>query len=333
MGREYSQLSFEERVLIGHLHADGQSSEKIGTRLGRAASTISRELRRGGKPQKSGTLAYDATKAEGRATRRRRAISRFKLARQPDLQDHVRRRLAMGQSPEQISGRLALDGSTMQISPESIYRFIYARAPSWRTLLPMAKHKRGRRRRGGGATMKSFVDYVSIEQRPAEVATRATPGHWEADLMAFMQNRQFMLVIHERRSRKAFVHRQPDKTARAVHASLTKTLRKLPKTMRQTLTYDNGPEFALHHKVNADLGTQSFFCHTHSPWEKGGVENAIGRLRRYLPRQTDIKAMSYQAIATLVRQHNNTPRKCLGYLTPNEAFDKHSKNKNRALQT
>jgi transposase, IS30 family len=225
----------------------------------------------------------------------------------------------------------------MQISHESIYRFIYHRAasgePRWRALLPQAKYKRGRRKRGGGATMKNFTDYVSIDQRPEVVAARTTPGHFEADLMAFRQNSQFILVAHERLSRKAFVHRQPNKTARAVRSRLTKTLKKLPKIMRQTITYDNGPEFALHHKINASLGTQSYFCHTHSPWEKGGVENTIGRLRRHLPRHTDVKAMSHQAIAKLVKQHNQTPRKCLGYLTPNEAFDKQLKESTVALQT
>jgi transposase, IS30 family len=259
------------------------------------------------------------------------------MVRQPGLQDHVWQRLAMGQSPEQISGRLTLDASIMQISTESIYRFIYARAAkkdrSWCSLLPQAKVRRGRRKKRGGAAMKSFTDYVSIEQRPEAVAARETPGHFEADLMAFRQNSQFILVAHERLSRKAFVHRQPNKTALAVRSSLTKILRKLPKTMRKTITYDNGSEFALHHKINASLGTQSYFCHTHSPWEKGGVENTIGRLRRHLPRQTDVKAMSHQAIAKLVSQHNQTPRKCLGYLTPNEAFDKQLKGSTVALQT
>jgi transposase, IS30 family len=333
MGKGYSQLGFEERILIGHLHADGLSNRKIGTRLGRSASTISRELRRGPKWLKS----YDAARADRGARQRRRAIPRFKMVRQPGLQDHVWQRLAMGQSPEQISGRLTLDASIMQISTESIYRFIYARAAkkdrSWCSLLPQAKVRRGRRKKRGGAAMKSFTDYVSIEQRPEAVAARETPGHFEADLMAFRQNSQFILVAHERLSRKAFVHRQPNKTALAVRSSLTKILRKLPKTMRKTITYDNGSEFALHHKINASLGTQSYFCHTHSPWEKGGVENTIGRLRRHLPRQTDVKAMSHQAIAKLVSQHNQTPRKCLGYLTPNEAFDKQLKGSTVALQT
>ena len=336
MGERYSQLGLEERILIGHLRADGLSSRTIAGRLGRSAATVARELGRNRRSTKAMTSQYDAGYAQRLAARRRREDCRSKLARQPDLQDHVRQRLAMGLSPAQISGRLALEASTMQVSHESIYRFAYRRQAqgedSWRRLLPQARRKRGRRGRRGGATMNSFKNYVSIDQRPESVARRDTPGHWEADLMAFRQNSQFILVAHERISRKAFVHRQPDKTARAVRTNLTKTLKKLPQAMRQTITYDNGPEFAQHHRINASLGTQSYFCHTRSPWEKGSVENTIGRLRRHLPRITDVKTMSHQAIARIVAAHNNTPRKCLGYLTPNEAFDIHLNQSTVALQ-
>ena len=341
MGYEYSQLGFDERVLIGHLHADGLSNRKIARRLGRSASTVGRELLRGVMPRQS----YDPAQADLRAKQRRRAFCRLKMVRQPDLQDYVWQRLAMGQSPEQISGRLTRDATSMQISHESIYRFIYARhahkmthrhhqspLPNWKQLLPQARTKRGKRRKGGGPTMNSFVDYISIDQRPAAINARSTPGHWEADLMAFRQNSQFILVAHERLSRRAFIHRQPNKTARAIHETLTKILRKLPKNMRQTITYDNGPEFALHHKINADLGTQSYFCHIRSPWEKGGVENTIGRLRRHLPRPTDVKAMTQKNINAIVDAYNNTPRKCLGYLTPNEVFDTLCQNQTVALQ-
>ena len=185
MGTRYSQLSFAERVLIGLLRGEGLSNQKIAVRLGRVASTIGRELRRNAKPAKAPFPAYDGTYAHKRAAKRRRDDCRCKLARQPDLQKRVGQDLAMGYSPEQICGRLTQEHSTMQISPESIYRFAYYRQARqddyWRRSLPQARSKRGRRKRGGGATMKSFKDYVSIEQRPAEINTRETPGHWEAD--------------------------------------------------------------------------------------------------------------------------------------------------------
>jgi transposase, IS30 family len=336
MGVQYSQLGFEERVRISHLHADGLSANAIAARLGRAASTVSRELRRGASPPKKDRPAYDAARAQRRAAHRRRAFSRFKLARQPDLLDHVGQHLAMGYSPEQIAGRLALEVSSMRISHESIYRFIYHRAAkgdhSWRQMLTQTKPRRGRRKRGGGPTMNSFVDYVPIDQRPEAITARSQPGHWEADLMAFRQNSQFLLVACERSSRRILGARQPDKTAAALRSSLTKCMKSLPQSMRRSITYDNGPEFALHHKINAALNTRSYFCHTRSPWQKGTVENAIGRLRRYLPRHTSIKNMTRHDIDRIVEQYNQTPRKCLHFLTPEEAFDKQLASETGALQ-
>ena len=337
MGTLYSQLSLRERILTDLLRAEGLSNRKIAARLGRSPSTVGRELERNTRPSNRRRLSYDGAYAHRRAARRRHDDCRLKMVRQPDLQEHVRQGLAMGQSPEQICGRLARENSTMRISHESIYRFVYRRQArrddGWRAMLPQNRRKRGRRLKGGWTAVKSFPAYVSIDERPAEIGARQTPGHWEADLMAFRQNSQFNLVIHERMSRKSFLNRQPDKTALAVRKRLTSTLRKVPEIMRRSLTYDNGPEFALHHKINASLGTQSYFCHIRSPWEKGGVENAIGRLRRWLPRHTDIKAMSHQALAKIVDAYNNTPRKCLGYLTPNEAFDNLLKGQTVALQT
>ena len=262
---------------------------------------------------------------------------RFKMMRQPDLQAYVRTRLAMGWSPTQIAGRLTLEPSNMQISHEAIYRFIYHRVAikdnSWHRLLPRAKYYRGRRLKPGGRPSKTFKHYVSIDERPDNIAKRQSPGHWEADLMAFKQNKQVMLIAQERLSRKIYATRQPNKGAEAVRIALSQTLKILPETMRQTITYDNGTEFARHHEINRDVGTKSYFCHTHSPWQKGRIENAIGRLRRSLPSKTDINALPESEIKRFINAYNNTPRKCLGYLTPNEVFDKHVTSSTVALQT
>ena len=337
MGTHYSQLGLKERFVISQLHEAGLSIRMIGEQIGRCASTISRELRRNAQIHSSWQGGYDPERAMHLAARRRRWDKRFKLLRQPDLQRLVKQRLAMGHSPAQIVGRLTLDAATMTISHESIYRFIEHRIAqkdySWHRLLPKAKYYRGRRRKKGGPPSKTFKHYVSIEQRPQEIASRKTPGHWEADLMAFRQNTQVMLIVHDRMSRKIFATRQPNKGAEAVRDQLCKTLGKLPKTMRKSITYDNGTEFARHHEVNQRIHTQSYFCHTHSPWEKGGVENAIGRLRRFLPRKTNLDTLKPNAIQKWINIANNTPRKCLGYLTPNEAFAIQVKGSTVALQT
>jgi transposase, IS30 family len=337
MGNHYGQLSLKERSLIGLLHAEGRSNIEIGRQLGRASSTIGRELRRNSKQTKLWPGGYDAERADALALRRRRWDCRFKLARQPTLQSLVRKRLAMGWSPSQIAGRLALESRSMSISHESIYRYIDSRVAqkdySWHILLPRQKYYRGRRPKKGGAPSKTFENYVSIDQRPREIATRHTPGHWEADLMAFNHNKTVLLIAQERLSRKLCGGRQPNKGARAVRCRMTRSLAAVPPEMRQSITYDNGTEFAQHHLINKALGTQSYFCHTHSPWEKGGVENAIGRLRRYLPSKTPSQNLTPKAIRSIIRKYNNTPRRCLGFLTPNEVWRRCLKSSTVALQT
>jgi transposase, IS30 family len=336
MEHRYAQLSEQERVEIFHWHANGESSRAIGARLGRHHSTICRELKRNSKTTKQWSGGYEPLRAHDLALRRRRWDCRSKLARQPELRAHVRDSLAMEQSPEQIAGRLALIGGSMQVSHESIYRFIADRVAQkdyrWHVLLPRAKFYRGRRAKKGGPASKTFQNYVSIEQRPAAIASRDRFGDWEADLMAFRHNTQVLLVAHERKSRKTFAWVQPNKGAEAVKKKLISLFNALPQHLRRSITYDNGTEFAQHHLINQAVGIKSYFCHTHSPWEKGGIENAIGRMRRPLPAKTDLADKTTAEIKAIIDRFNNTPRKCLGYLTPNEVWTKCFSSSTVALQ-
>lgn len=331
MGRCYGQLSLEERVEIYRLHAGGLSQSKIASALNRAPSTISRELRRNARPTKVWPGGYEPVRAQQLAERRRRWDCRFKLARQQDLRDHVGKRLAMGHSPEQIAGRLARDHGRVIISHESIYRFIYhrtAQKDDWHRLLPRRKKTRGRRGRSRGSFIKQRR---SIAERPAEVETRATPGHWEADFMLFAKSGQGLLVLHERQTRFTIVHRPLDRKAVPTAKAIARQLGKLPKAMRKSISFDNAGEFADHHSLIKTIGLQTFFCDPHSPWQKGGVENAIGRMRRSLPRKADLNHLSQAELRRHVLKLNNTPRKCLDFKTPYEAFS-HLKS-NVALQT
>jgi IS30 family transposase len=323
MGRRYEQLSLRERVRIELWRSQGRSLRWIGGQLGRSASTISRELGRNSRPTRHWHGPYDGERAHGLALRRRHWDARFKLARQPDLRDLVREGLAMGRSPEQIAGRLALEQGKTLISAESIYRFIYHRSAQkdyWHRLLPRAKSRRGRLGRRGGSPASLMSRRRSITERPAEADDRTTPGHWEADLMAFSRYGQYVLVTHERTSRLISLERLPDKTAAGVRLRLSDRLAALPRALRRSLTLDNGTEFALHYKLSCKLGQGTFFCDPHSPWQKGGIENAIGRLRRFLPRRTDIAAIDQDQFHHIVERYNNTPRKCLAFRTPNEVF-------------
>jgi IS30 family transposase len=257
------------------------------------------------------------------AERRRRWDGRFKLARQPDLRDCVGNSLAMGHSPEQIAGRLALEHGRVIISHESIYRFIYHRAAQkdyWHHLLPRRKRRRGHR--PGRSPTSLIKQRRSITERPAEVESRGTPGHWEADFMLFARCGQGLLVLHERKTRFSIVRRPVDRKAVLTARTITRQLGKLPKAIRKTTSFDNGNEFAEHHRLHKTLGLQTFFCDPHSPWQKGGVENSIGRLRRSLPRKTDLNLITAAALNRHVQRLNDTPRKCLDFKTPAEAFSK-----------
>jgi IS30 family transposase len=320
MGRCYGQLSLEERVEIYRLHAGGRSQNHIASALNRAPSTINRELRRNSRPTKVWPGGYEPVRAQQLAERRRRWDVRFKLARQPHLRDRVGKSLAMGHSPEQIAGRLALEHGRVIISHESIYRFIYHRTAQkdyWHQLLPRRKKTRGRYGRSRGNFIKQRR---SIVERPAEVEGRGTPGHWEADFMLFAKCGQGLLFLHERQTRFNIVHRPNDRKAAPTAQAIARQLRKLPKAMRKTISFDNGNEFAEHYRLHQSLGLQTFFCDPHSPWQKGGVENSIGRLRRFLPRKADLNLVTAAHLRRHVHRLNNTPRKCLDFKTPAEAF-------------
>jgi IS30 family transposase len=270
-------------------------------------------------------LGYKPGYAEEQARARRWTGSR--LERDTALRERVLDRLGRGWSPEQIAGRLAREGGTA-ISHESIYRFIYAQIRRtndgrWRAYLPKAKFKRGRRGKKGGSPASFIHGRVPIAERPAEVQQRRSPGHWEADLMLFAIYGHAVLVAHERSSRLVLLAKQPGKAALPTAEQLLAWLEPLPSALRQTVTFDNGTEFALHHRLKTQLGMQTFFCDTHSPWQKGGIENAIGRLRRFLPRKTDLSVLDPNTLEACIAAYNLTPRKCLDFQTPAEALLAH----------
>jgi len=323
MGQCYCQLSLDERIEIYRLRAAGESMQMIARTLERAVSTISREIGRNSLATKAWSGGYAPARAQKLAERRRRWDGRFKLARQPDLQDLVKDRLAMGHSPEQIAGRLTLEHGHIVISYESIYRFAYHRSAQkdyWHRLLPQRKSRRGRLGKRGGSAASAIKFRRPISERACDAADRATPGHWEADFMLFAKYGQGLLVTHERQSRYTILDHPPDRKAERTARRLTKLLEPIPSALRKTLTIDNGTEFALHYRLTEQLDLQTYFCDPHAPWQKGGVENAIGRLRRRLPRKTNLADLSRRQIASIVQAYNETPRKCLDFKTPAEAF-------------
>ena len=320
MGTRYRHFSIEERCEIARRRDAGQSIRQVAAALDRSPSSVARELKRN-----RGIKGYGPSYAGQQAHARRWRGS--KLVRNPELQTLVLDWLRQGWSPEQVAGRLSREQGRTLISHETIYRFIAAQIArtkdySWRLYLPRGKSKRGFRGRKGGSSTLHITDRVPIAQRPDQANDRSNPGHWEADLMLFASYGQAVLTLHERSSRLIWIRRQPNKAAAPVAKNIQALLASLPQSLRQTITFDNGTEFALHHQLRQPLGIQTFFCDPYAPWQKGGVENAIGRLRRGLPRKTDLATLPPRRLQQLARLYNHTPRKCLGFETPAEVFSK-----------
>ena len=319
MGRTYRQLTLEERCTLARLYGEGQAIRQIAAIMGRSASTISREVRRNMGAQ----VGYKPVYADELRWARRWQGSR--MERQPELRKLVLDRLAMGWSPEQVAGRLAHEQSSLRISHESIYRFIYAQITrhndySWRHYLPRSKSKRGWIRRPH-RLIEQIKDRVPIGNRPQYIEKRRQMGHWEADLLHPRKAGAVILVNVERVSRFVLMAKQSGKHAQPIASQLAIWFAGMPATLRRTLTQDNGPEFFLHHQLKP-LGIKTYFCNPHSPWQKGTVENMNARLRRYIPRGTDPETFSNEDLQAIAHRFNHTPRKCLGFKTPAELFYK-----------
>jgi IS30 family transposase len=321
MGRGYRQFSVEERCELSRRREAGETIRKIAAALGRSPSSVARELKRNGGSEAGYRPSYAGEQARARRWRGSR------LERDEGLQRRVLEGLAKGWSPEQVAGRLALEDGRALISHESIYRFIDAQVRRtkdyrWRLYLPRAKARRGLRGRKGGSSARHIKARTPIDQRPASAADRQEPGHWEGDLISFSARSQVLLAAHERSSRFTLIVRQPTKHAEPVAESLAHWLRPLPPELRRSITFDNGTEFASHQMLREQLNIETFFCEPHAPWQKGGVENAIGRLRRDLPRKTNLDSLSPDQIIAAARRYNHTPRQCLDFQTPAEVFSK-----------
>lgn len=319
MGRHYSHLTLEERCTIAQLHQAGQSVRQIAAALDRPPSCVSRELKRNSGVQ----VGYKPSYAHEQAAARRWTGSR--LERDAELRGLVLGGLRRGWSPEQIAGRLQQQHAATTVSHESIYRFIYAQIRrtndgAWRNYLPRRKHRRGWQGRRKHSVDDLIKGRVSIALRPHDVDTRRTFGHWEGDSMSFAIPGQAALVVLERKSRLILGGRRPDKAAHPVAEQLRDWFEPLDRRLRRSITFDNGTEFARHLILTDQLAIKTFFCDPHSPWQKGSVENAIGRLRRALPRKTNLDMIDHQLFDAWIAAYNHTPRKCLHFRTPAEVF-------------
>ncbi len=316
--RTYQHLSLMERESIALNMSSGKSITTIANEVGRHISTITREIKRNSSPINN--CQYRAHLADQRARERcKKAQAKVRLVH-PELREIVESNLEKGWSPEQIAGRLAIDNSTLRTNYESIYQYIYTDRPD---LIPCLRQSHKKRKKRGSAAHKHasrIPNPTSIDQRPIEVNDRQEYGHWEADTVVSSQSKPVLQAAVERKSRFILLTKLPAKESKHMADALIDKLSCLPSFLRKSITYDNGTENVEHEKVNAALGSDSYFCHPYHSWEKGTVENSIGLVREDLPKKTDFSMITEMQIKLIEDKLNNRPRKCLKFLTPHEIF-------------
>ena len=312
-------LTLAEREDISRGIASGWSIREIASSLERAASTVGREItRHGGRP------AYRAHEADSQAWVSALRPKRCLLAMNRKLRNIVASKLILDWSPEQISGWLKNqypDDQSMRVSHETIYRslFIQARGVLKKELMDHLRTKRRMRRSRHssvhGHSQGRIVDAISIRERPLEVEDRAVPGHWEGDLLSGAKN-SYIATLVERHSRFAMLIKVPGKDTEVVVAALSRHVRKLPATLRRSLTWDRGLEMAKHKEFTVATDVKVYFCDPQSPWQRGTNENTNLLLRQYFPRGTDLSTYSQAQLDQVSLRLNQRPRKTLGFQTP-----------------
>ena len=317
-------LSAAEREEIWCGIAAGLSLRQIARSIGRAPSTVSRELARNSTGQ--GYRAFTADRiAQARAARPKPA----KLAVDARLREEVEAKLVDGCSPEQISHRLRLDfpdEAEMRVSHETIYQALYVqgRGALRRDLTLQLRTGRALRRaqRRPNERRGRIPGMVNISERPAEVEDRAVPGHWEGDLIIGAASRSAVGTLAERTSRYCMLLHLPERhDAVTVRDALTSTLPALPEQLRRSLTWDQGSELAQHARFSVDTNIDVYFCDPHSPWQRGTNENLNGLLRQYLPKGADLSTFSREDLDEIAARLNRRPRKTLNWRTPAEVFN------------
>ena len=312
-------LTTTEREEISRQLSRGVSLRTISRSLQRAPSTISREVQRN-----HGRTFYRAAAADRQAWRQSRRPKRCRLATRPSLRRAVATKLARQWSPQQISGWLRHAfprDPEMQVSHETIYRslFIQSRGVLKRALLGHLRRQHHFRHARASVRVRpkqgQIIDAVSIRQRPADVADRALPGHWEGDLLEGARG-TYVATLVERQSRYVTLVRVPNKESENVIRALARRIRRLPQGLMKSLTWDRGTELAAHRAFTMATDVQVYFCDPRSPWQRGSNENTNGLLRQYLPKAVDLSRYSQAQLDGIALQLNTRPRMTLGYRTP-----------------
>lgn len=318
------KLTFFERQIIESGIRVGKTKRAIARSLRRDHKVIQYELNQHtieGRPYSALTAQRLMIEAE-----RRRHVPKLAQKKYHKLKQYVLNQLQQDYSPEQVAGVLKdqppkeLKGLT--ISPETIYQYIYRGEGRYEDLYKhLRKGRRQRQRRWGRKARKVIIpSRVSIHDRPEEVGTRLTVGHWESDTVEGKRTTKGNLSVqYERKTMLVRIHKVKNKSAEATEEALRESITSLPQDLWKTITFDNGTEGAHHTKIRDDYNVQTYFCDPYSSWQKGGVENINGLIRQYVPKGSDISKLTDQEIYVIQEKLNNRPRKKLKFLSPNQA--------------
>jgi IS30 family transposase len=319
---DYTHLSMADRRRFYVFLEMGLPMTKIAKRLSKSRSTLYRELKRN-----RGIEGYLPGMAQQKAEGRSKESRFSKLRRNSALHEYVVRGLKKGWSPEQISGRMKLKKLNYYVCAETIYQYIYqSREEGLYQYLTYKKPKRRKRytRKARGCRYGAIR---LITQRPKNIDTRTRFGHWEGDTIAFSGTKEkAVTTLVERKTRMVYLLKNNRKYSRGVMNKIKEKFEVLPRKMCKTITFDQGVEFADYRHLEQQIQCKVYYCETHSPWQKGSNENMNGRLRRYLPRTTNIARISQLDLNQLADKMNRCPRKCIGFKTPKELFIQQYKN-------
>lgn len=314
-------LSLGHREEISRGICAGCTASQIAARIGKATSTVTREIERNG-----GWQAYRAVQADQATWQRARRPKACKLQQHPRLCRHVAQGLKQRWSPQQIAQRLVEEfpnDHSMRVSHETIYRtlFVQTRGALKKELLQhlrtARKLRHSRKANNKGQGRGRIVDAISIRQRPAEIEDRAVPGHWEGDLISGKNNSHIATLV-ERQTRYVLLAKVPSKETAAVIKALSRKIKTLPKALRRSLTWDGGKEMANHKDFTIATDVKVYICDPHSPWQRGSNENTNGLLRQYFPKGTDLSVHSQAHLNFVAKQLNGRPRETLKFRTPAE---------------
>jgi len=315
----YKQLSLFERERIVALVQLGKSYREIGQLLNRNHTTISREIKRN-KHVIPDMIGYVAQCAQQAYKQRKNHVGQRLRLKNMGLRNFIEEHLKLAWSPEQIAGYLKRQKQS--ISHEAIYQYIYGERRDLIGLLAR-RHKLHYHKNAFRKRQKSRIpNRVSIDVRGKAIDNRREYGHWESDSIVSSKSVASLNVLVERKSRVVKIQFLPDKKADSTADGIEASLKKIPFSLRKSITYDNGFENINHEKVNKKLGTKSYFCAPYHSWEKGTVENTNGLIRRFIPKKMDLKLVSFNDLLIIEERLNNRPRKCLGFYTPNEVFSR-----------